>query len=118
MPLSLSILLREQTALSTDGFENLLPLILRFFGGDTSREVCARSRGRDNDAPPVAASSYRDVLEFLERIIYNGNFERTAPLSKRSVRAAHCLYCRARVNCSFLVEARVRQINMLNKLYA
>lgn len=58
--LSLSLSQESAAALSADGFKNLLPLILRFFGGDTSREVCARSRGRDN-----GAVSRTDVLESL-----------------------------------------------------
>lgn len=50
MALNLSITVetkwRNSLALSVDGFENLLPLILRFFGRDTE----VRARSRDNDA--------------------------------------------------------------------
>lgn len=53
-------------ALSVDGFENLLPLILRFFGRDTE----VRARSRDNVMP---ASS---LVESRFRISRNEEFTR------------------------------------------
>lgn len=91
MALNLSITVetkwRNSLALSVDGFENLLPLILRFFGRDTE----VRARSRDNDAVIPTRRRCRRRRSFSISMM---NFSETTNLQE-NLKESPCIFAEA-----------------------